>query len=264
MKKSTLLLILLFFSINIFAQKIEAKYDVTYGKFLKLGVAKSTLITNNDTYKIKIEAVATGLAKILSNNRVEIYESYGKIIEYRFVPDKFVKIKKDKIKKRVRTYTFDRKNKKILIHDVKSGKEKKLNDNLKYELTKYHEEDNSTLDYYAEDDILSLFFNMHEDMLRFESGEEYTLNAVGANKTKGVINILMPSSKELKKMDKVLKTNDKTKFTAFINQRIFQSKRGELLISLNDYGFCSFAVLKDVLLFGDIVGKMTEFKIKEG
>lgn len=264
MKKSILLLTSLFFSINIFAQEIKATYSVTYGKFLELGIAKTALITKNDTYKIKVEAITTGLSKILTNSRVEIYESYGKIINNRFIPDKFIKTKKNDIKKRVRSYTFDRKNKKILVSDVKSGKKKKLNNNLKYELVNFNEEKNSTLEYFAQDDILSLFFNIHKKMIEYKEGEEYSLKAVGANKTKGIINILMPSKEELKIMNKVLKTDDKTKFTAYINQKIFQSERGELLISLNEYGFCSFAVLKDVLLFGDIVGKMINFKITEG
>ena len=129
-------------------------------------------------------------------------------------------------------------------------------------MNKIHEEKTHNLEYYAKNDILSLFFNLRKKLPIFEKGKEYTLNAVGANKTKGLINILMPSSNDLEKINTYLKTDDKSKFTAFINQRIFQSKRGELLISLNKEGFCSYAVLRDVLLFGDIVGKMVDFKIK--
>lgn len=253
-----------FLAVFLNARTIEAKYKVSYGKLLKLGVATSTLEINNDKYKIKIEVSTTGMAKYLTSNRVEIYESYGKVIDHELIPEKFVKIKQDKKKKRIRTYTFNQEEKIVKVHDIKFGKKKIVNAELRFDEKKYREERDYTLDYFAKDDLLSLFFNMHIKMVGYEDGEEYELKAVGANKTKGIINVAMPTKEQLKKIDKVLKTNDKSKFTAYINQKIFQSKRGELLISLNDYGFCNKAVLKDVLLFGDIVGEMTDFKIKEG
>lgn len=262
MKKLILLFTSIIFTINLSAQHIEAKYNITYGSLIDLGIATSTLNIKEDTYSIKMVAQTTGMSKYLTNNRVEIYESHGKIIDDRFIPIKFIKTKKDDNKKRVRTYTFDHENKKVLVHDLREGKKNVINDNLENELRDFAQEKKYDLKYYATNDILSLFFNLRKKLPTFQDGKEYTLNAVGANKSKGLINILMPSSKDLNKMNNYLKTNDKSKFTAFINQKIFQSKRGELLISLNKEGFCSYAVLRDVLLFGDIVGEMIEFKIK--
>lgn len=264
MKKFILLFIFLISNLNLFAVQIKAKYNISYGNFLELGIANTTLDIKNNLYKIRIEAKTTGMAKYLSNNRVEIYESYGKVIDDKFVPHKFIKIKKDRYKKRVRTYTFNHKKKEILINDKKTGVERKISISTKDIFHDINKEENSKLDYFAKDDLLSLFFNIHKKIITYKKGKEYLLKAVGANKTKGVINILMPSAKDLKQINKILNTNDKSKFTAYINQKIFQSERGELLIALNDYGFCSKAVLKDVLLFGDIVGEMIEFKIDKG
>ncbi len=264
MKKLTLLLIFLVLNLNLFAKHIEAQYDITYGDFLDLGVATTTLEINKNLYKLKIEAKTTGMAKYLTNNREEIYESYGQVINNQFIPSKFIKTKKDDHKKRVRTYIFNHKDKKILLNDKRFGKIKKMDSSFNEISININKEKNSELNYFAKDDILSLFFNINKKIVNYEKGKEYTLNAVGANKTKGLINILMPTPEKLKQMNKVLKTNDKSKFTAFINQKIFQSKRGELLISLNNNGFCSYAVLKDVLFFGDIVGKMVKFKINKG
>ncbi|WP_072681935.1 DUF3108 domain-containing protein [Arcobacter sp. LA11] len=264
MKKLILLFIFLVLTLNLFAKHVEAKYDITYGNFLDLGIATTTLEINKNSYKIKIKAKTTGMAKYLTNNREEIYESYGKFVNNQFIPNKFIKTKKDDYKKRVRIYTFNHKEKKILVNDKKTGIEKKMNSSFKKVLINIDEEKNSELDYFAKDDILSLFFNINQKLVKYENGKEYTLNAVGANKTKGIINILMPTTEKLKQMNEVLKTDDKSKFTAFINQKIFQSKRGELLISLDHNGFCSYAVLKDVLFFGDIVGKMVKFKTDEG
>jgi len=262
MKKLLLLFIVTLFSLNNYAQTIEVKYDITYGSLLDLGVATSTLNVEEDNYSILMKAKTIGISKILTNNRIEIYESHGKIVNNQFFPKKFIKTKKDNNKIRVRTFTFKHQEKKILVHDIKKGNEKILNDELKQESRKFHHEITYDLDYYADNDILSLFFNLRKKLPKFKKGNEYTLNAVGANKTKGLINILMPSKKDLDKINNYLKTDDKSKFIAYINQKIFQSKRGELLISLNKEGFCSYAVLKDVLFFGDIVGKMVDFKIK--
>ena len=264
MKKLILLFIFAFFSYNAFAKQIEAKYIITYGSFLDLGEATSTLEIDKDTYKIKIAAKTVGMARFLTNDREEIYESHGKIINDIFVPSKFIKIKKDNYKKRIRIFNFDYENKKILVSDRTIGKEKIHTALLEEKFISIDKESSSDLNYFAKNDILSLFFNLKNKIKTYKSGEEYILKAVGANKTKGLINILIPSNESFKKLDKILKTDDKSKFTVFINQKIFQSEKGELLISLNKEGFCSFAILKDVLFFGDIVGKMTNFKINEG
>lgn len=264
MKRLILLFIFIFFTFNVFAKQIEAKYIITYGSFFDLGEAISTLEIDKDTYKIKIAAKTIGMSKFLTNNREEIYESHGKIIDNEFVPTKFIKIKKDNYKKRIRVFNFDYKNNKILINDSIKGKEKIHTILLEEKFISIDKKSNYDLNYFADNDILSLFFNLNKKITSFQKGKEYKLKAVGANKTKGVINILMPTLESYKVLDKILETNDKSKFTVFINQKIFQSEKGELLISLNKQGFCSFAILKDVLFFGDIVGKMTEFKITKG
>lgn len=264
MKKIIFLLLITIFSSFSYAQIIEAKYKVSYGKLLDLGVATTTLNTKGDNYSIKVEANTVGMAKILSNGRKEIYESFGKIVDNKFIPEKFVKTKLDKNKKRVRSYTFDYEKKKILVKTITKGKRKVVNSSsLIFEYQNYEDEWESSLEFFAQDDLLSLFFNINKNISEFKKGEEYTLKAVGANKKTGEINIHMPNKKQLPKLNKVLKTND-TKFIAYINQKIFGSARGELYISLNNSGFCTKAVLKDVLLFGDIVGEMTSFKEKEG
>jgi hypothetical protein len=62
------------------AKVITATYEVSYGIFEAMGIADARFeIKEDQTYTIRIEARTTGVAKILSNNRVEIYESHGKI-----------------------------------------------------------------------------------------------------------------------------------------------------------------------------------------
>jgi hypothetical protein len=261
MKKIILKLMILLSPLYMMANTISAKYNITYGNFLDLGIAYTTLSIHENKYSIKIEAKTTGMAKYLTNNRVEIYESHGDYIDNKFLPKKFIKIKKDDLKQKIRTYTFDNKNQKILVNEINKGYKIKFQNDLSQKKVEFSDEENSTLDYFAKDDILSLFFNLQELLIGFEDGKEYTLKAIGANKTKGKISILIPAKEQMKILDENLKIDSKSKFIAYINQRIFSSKRGELLISLNDHGFCNKAVLKDVLLFGDISGEMVEFKI---
>lgn len=261
MKIIILFLTSFLFPLLLNANTITAKYKITYGDFLELGEALTTLSIKDNKYTIKIEAKTTGMAKYLTNSRQEIYESHGAYIENRFIPEKFIKIKKDIYKQRIRTYSFNNKKKKILVNEIKKGVKQKIQSDLSRKEEPYYEQNNSTLNYFAKDDILSLFFNLQEIMLGFEDGEEYSLKAVGANKTKGNINILIPSKPQMKELEESLNIASKAKFIAYINQKIFSSKRGELMISLNDHGFCNKAILKDVLLFGDIAGEMIEFKI---
>lgn len=246
-------------SISLFsAEKIvSAEYKVSYGAFLPLGKAKALLKIDGNHYEISIVAKATGLAKVLSNNRVETYKSIGKIVDNELVPEKFIKIKETRFKYRKRTFTFDNNTKKVIVKSHKKEQVRKLNENFEEYFEKFEEKDEKTLDYYANQDILSLFFNLKNKIPNFENGKDYELKAVGANKTKGKINVLLPNNriKELKK------PNSKH-LVAYINQKIFGSKRGELFLSLNKEGFCNQAILKDVLLFGDIVGNMTKFEIK--
>jgi hypothetical protein len=56
-------------------------------------------------------------------------------------------------------------------------------------------------------------------------------------------------------MKQKLETDDGEFLKVVLNDRIFSSAQGELLISLGTDGLSEKAILEDVLLFGDIVGK---------
>jgi len=245
----------------LFAQTITAKYEITYGGFLNLGEAYASLSINENRYKIKIEAHTTGMAKVLTNNRVEIYESTGIYQDEIFIPKQFIKTKKDDFKQHIKTYSFDTQNKKVHIKEFKEETQSIPQTDFTKKIKHITKESSSNLDYFANNDLLSLFFNLEKLLGGFTPANNYELKAVGANKTKGKIDILIPSGKKSEELNKSLHIESKVKFIAYINQKIFSSKRGELLISLNKHNFCNKAVLKDVLLFGDISGEIVEFKI---
>lgn len=256
------ILLLIFLSICLEAKIVEATYKISYGIFGELGIAKTTLETyDNNKYRIKVHAYATGIAKFLSNNKEEFYESYGFINKDLFLPYKYIEISNNSNKKIKKVFTFD--YEKNIVNEEKEDKRLITKYNNKLEATKYWKENDSKdiVKFFAKDDLLTLFFNVTKVIPDFSQGNSYDLKAIGANKKDGKLNISIPSNNKYKELEESLKTKNK-KFIVTINQKIFSSSNGELLISLNKEGFCDKAVLKDVLIFGDIIGEMTNFQIK--
>ncbi|MDP3292949.1 MAG: DUF3108 domain-containing protein, partial [Sulfuricurvum sp.] len=75
------------------------------------------------------------------------------------------------------------------------------------------------------------------------------------NKKDGRIDINFPRDEALTQMQEKLDIKQGDFVKVVLNDRIFSSAQGELLINLDEQGLCEKAILEDVLLFGDIVGK---------
>lgn len=227
--------LLLLISGTLYAKTLYASYDVSFGVFEKLGRADMSYVIHDDqSYEIKVEAYSEGIAKTLSNNRREIYESYGKIENGRLIPQKYIKTRQNNSKKTVKIYTFDHAKKIVWKENVDS--------------IDWTKEENP---YYAPDDLLSLFFNLrHGDKL----DENRTLYAVGGAKKDGRVDVIIPQGDSAVHMKKKLGKEQGEFLKVIINDPIFSSAKGELLIHLDKDGVCSKAILEDVLFFGDIVG----------
>jgi len=233
MKKIVLLLLLV--SQIAGAQVLSAAYEVSYGIFKKLGTATARFETKEDqTYSIKIEARTEGLANLLTNNRIETYESYGVIVNGHLLPQKYIKIRQTNASKKIKIYTFDHPNKTVWRESIDSDEWDKVKN-----------------DFYASDDILSLFFNVRNHM---KNQEDRPFYVVGANKKDGRIDVNFPKNDSLSEMKKKLKTESGSFLKVILNDRIFSSANGELLINLGNDGLCDKAILEDVLFFGDVIG----------
>ncbi len=232
----TVILVLVIFSQILSGKVISATYEVSYGIFQTMGVADARFETrDDDTYSIRIEARTTGIAKLLSNNRVEIYQSFGTVKNGHLIPQKYVKIRQTHSKKSTKIYTFDHTNKIVWKEAIKNG-----------------ERDTEQNDFYASEDILTLFFNISS----YAHGREnQILHAIGGGDKDGRIDVEFPKGNDLHMMKKELDRVDGDFLKVILNERIFSSAKGELLINLGSDGLCDKAVLEDVLLFGDIVGK---------
>ncbi len=206
---------------SIYAKQTVLKYDVSFGIFSDIGTITSYFDKSASTYKIKAIVATSGLASSLSGGLVEQYESVGNIIDGKLVPTKYVKSAKTKSKHKIRTYTFDHINK--VVYYQRSGKEK-----VKYK-------------FYTKEDVLTLFINSSETIRNSPAGKLLKFKAVGSSKNDGLITVQ-------KRAD--------GKFAIVINQDIFNSKKGELVVDIQSSGIWKKAVLKDVMMYGDITAKI--------
>ena len=248
MKKIILLIMLVFSSLFSSDYSIDAEYDIYYGFFGNIGEATASLNVENSTYKIKITARATGLAKVMSRSRVEIFESTGFVKDGILVPKVFVSRKKRDGKTDIKHYMFDYDKKEIHLLSTKVRGDKKS-------------DSKKVMPFFAKNDILTLFFNLKYILGKnFKTENEIKLPAIGASDTNGKIDIRSISAKEFEQISKLLEKSEHL-LAVVLNQRIFASQKGEMFLNLNDDGICTSALLKDVVMFGDIRGKIKKLKV---
>jgi len=253
-----IILIILLFLNSAFAKDIMATYKVSFGIFGQIGIAKTSLHVEDNRYKINIVAKSTGLASFISGNRTEFYESSGKVTGGILLPDIYKKIVQKKVtindalnggskrvlKKYTLIYKFNHKDKKIIATKIKTK-------------GKNRSEHSEVLKFYAKNDILSLFFNFKKLFPNLTIKEKDTLHAAGADKKSGDIKLFPLTKKEFSGLISGKLDNLKL-MKVVLSDKIFASKKGELYLALNGNGICEKAVLKDVIFFGDIRGKLIE------
>nr|WP_315004111.1 DUF3108 domain-containing protein [uncultured Campylobacter sp.] len=256
----------------LFGETISAKYEISFGVFGAVGSANTRLVRQDDRYEIVMDAVAQGVAGSLSGQRRESFRSKGRVVAGLLMPDLYiheVSRKKGKTTKNERkTYAFDYERKTIKFQKFKGagGELQLVSDEI--------------LPYFATNDLLSLFFNFSKIP---HSGDKFFVRAAGAKGADGRIDIERPRGSAAANIASELgvappsdantnsgaATNAKPGehgadkqaaaiYVVFINQPIFSSSRGELHLSLNERGYADRAVLKDVLLFGDIRARLVE------
>jgi len=230
------------------AETLRGEYVVEYGIFGKMGVAKATLERNATDYSIVMKARATGLAKVLSGGRVEIYRSEGFVKDGVLKPTLYSKEIYHSGKRRVKSYAFDRLHKKVRIHE------------LRFRDGRLEKEKNATLPYYADNDIFSLYFNILKVIGDCDKPFSEDLHAVGAEKKTGRVHVqTLVGEKDRMLAEEMLGKGAACYLKVTIYQKIFGSKGGELYMALRGDGVATSAVLKDVVMFGDVRGRLVKF-----
>ncbi len=230
------------------AKEIVAEYKVSFGVFGSVGKGIAFFDTNSSQYHIKIFGKTSGLAKVFLGEREEIYESFGKIEDGILVPDKFIKVTTTSKKKRIKTFVFDHQNREINI--TKIG----------YRKGKFEFETHDKLPFYAKNDLLSLYFNLPKILQKDK--KHYLLYAVGGDRKDGRVDLFLPEGKKLKSLKRLLQV-DGLYLGVVIHQKIFASKNGELFVVIDEDGIAKKGLLKDVIMYGDIVGTLIKKSIKD-
>ena len=242
MQKLLLLLgSLIFFTPWVYAETIEANYKVEFGIIGEIGIAKAILTKDENYYQIDVELKATGLAKLLSSGRTEHHISKGHMENGMMISDLYQVIKSHGSKTVNKVYRINHKSKTV-------NKEYKRWKNAKVTV-----DENSTMDFYSKDDLLTLYFNLSEKILDKKEPKKYTFTAVGAEKQKGSVDVVIPKESELEEYKDMLGEGKDDWFArAIIHQEIFSSDKGELMLRIGKNGVTQKAVLKDLIFFGDI------------
>ncbi|MDQ1326582.1 MAG: hypothetical protein QG564_1707 [Campylobacterota bacterium] len=222
------------------AKTLKADYKVSFGIFGEIGTAKALLDRNNTQYTIDIHLDATGVAKTLSRGRTERHISRGRIVDGVMRSDFYKVIRTDSSRAVNKEYFIDHKNKKV----IKTYK--------KFKNGKLVSEKKSVLDFYAKNDLLTLYFNLDQILKDKTTPHRYTFQAVGAERQDGKVSLVIPQVLEPGRYKKTLGSGADWYATAIIHEKIFLSKEGELMLSVGKDGVAQKAVLKDVIFFGDI------------
>jgi len=230
----------LLFTMILPAQSIYAEYDVSYGIFGKIGVTQARLTKESKRYTIDIHLEATGLAKVLSSGRKEHHISKGHIENGLMVSDLYQVIKSHGDVVVNKEYWINHKTKSVQKKYKKYVKGKLVTDRTKY------------LDFYAKDDLLTLYFNLDSAIKDKQKSKTYHFEAVGAERQKGSVTVTIPKRSQMPYYHEVLGNDSAWYATAIIHQKIFSSKEGHLMLGIAKDGITNKAVLKDVIFFGDI------------
>lgn len=146
------------------AQTITLKYDLDVSMFGTVGYADIVYSEDTDRYRMEAGARAIDSVAALTKNYTETYVSEGRIVNGRYVPETFTKIKRTDDEFNRERYEFDHANRQVrkirhLERKERSTKFNVMTMKLERKVSTKVEDHNDLLDRYAGDDPLSTFLN---------------------------------------------------------------------------------------------------------
>lgn len=258
-KKLTAFILFVLYAVTLHAASISAKYDVSFSIFGKIGEANVYYEHDDRFYHIYVDAGLTGVAASMAHHRREVHESFGSIKEGILVPELYKRTKRSDHRYEelyfvfmpegsILKFLFREKN--VYTSHFDFVKMKNIKE---MQIEKSHSVD--LLPYQASNDLLSLFFNIRTILLTIPEGTKKAEYAAGARNDKGEILITNPAGKKRHELATLMPEHENRLITVIVDQDIFKSGKGELYLSLDKDHLAIEAMLKDVLLFGDIRGK---------
>ncbi len=232
-------MILLLSNTVLYAQTVSLNYRATFGIFGTVGMIKNRVEQNGDRYRIETTVELVGMAKMIMGGQTEHYLSRGHTENGLMVTDYYRMVSRKKSKVVTKEYIIDHQAHKVTkkYKRVKHGK--------------IERETTQQLDFYAKDDLLTLYFNMDKHIRDHQGAHSFMLKAVGLEKQKGLVRITVASPSEVPSYRKDLGESAAWYAKALIVQKNFRKKKGDILLSVEKDGFIKKAVIKDILLYGD-------------
>ena len=175
----------------------------------------------------------------------------------KYIPNNFVKVKKNNHKQRIQTYLFDHEQKEISLTEEK---EKLVSysdfDPISFEIiekkVKEKSVKNSILDVYHANDVLSTFLNTVNN---FDKQREYVLNAVGAHNDEKDVSLQLLNNMQKSEVSAEFSTNIGKVCNLNIKPFDKDEKIVDILIAFDNDGYMKEAVLGEIFWIGKITAK---------
>jgi hypothetical protein len=257
----TTLLLFTFLLSPLFAVSVSATYDISFSVIGKIGEAEVFMEHNGTDYHIHAEGRLVGFAATVGKNRREVHDSYGKVVEGVFMPHRYVILREsdgfyeetefliDDTKHEVTRKRFRERTIAKSFFDIRTMTMKRNPEIERKKSTK-------TLSYFAADDVLSLFFNVRHTLKSLPEGSKFVGHTVGTTNKDGSVLVTNPGGERRAEIKKELGGGERL-ITVVIDQDIFESDKGELMLRLDEDYLAEAAQLNDVLLFGDVHAAIT-------
>jgi len=256
--------IIIFIASSLVANSFSTKYDVNVGMFGKVGVANVDLQTNANQYEMQVVATLTGTAASLTGNRVESYISKGHIIEGRYIPDTFTKIKKTTRVEDVQVYSFDHKNKTVSLLEnkstwVSSSKFDPIAFKIVKKDVKETSEEKSTLPEYRAQDVLSSYLNTIKTCNA--QNKSYDLVAIGAHNDDTDVTLSFLEGLDRQEVASSFSNDVGNIYNLHVQPIDKDDKTVDVNIAFDNDGHMKEAVLGNVFWIGEITAKRTYHQV---
>jgi len=232
----------------LFSKEIVVDYTIEFGIVGEVAKVHSFYKEKGHTYQIDAYVTMIGhLANLATNHLKEHHISKGKIVDKKRIATTFKMLKHYGEYKSTTLYRADSKKHKT----IKEYTQWKKISNKSYAKVHYYK---NNLDYFSHSDMVTLFLNLSSYISNKSKPNHYVFRAMGADAMNGRVDIVIPTVKRAKEMQKLLGKPKKGEWFlhAALHRKIYKSKDGELMIRMGADGIIQKAVLKDIFMYGDV------------
>ena len=234
MKK--ILFVITAFNIFLYAQLNYSVKASLLGEIAKVNITSNI---KNKRYTLQLKLTTTGIAKMMSGSRKEIYKSKGRIKDGSYYADVFTVKQTFKNKKYFKKYTFDYKK-----HKIKKVYQKWENGKLTSTTTKY-------LKYFSHNDLLTLYHNILQFKKSNKNGH-YRISAAGAERGGSSILFELPNDTKTKKVLKKLSVKNASAMMLDIRRSYLSKGRGTMIFAIAKNGIAKKVTMNHVKMVGSL------------